>query len=140
MRIMFVCLGNICRSTMAEAVFNHLTDSKYYVRSGGTLAEKNHGIHIGTIKELKKHNINANDYVYGEKGYQIVKEDYDKYDVFYCMDSSNVKNLKKIFNNDSENKVRLLLDRDILDPWYTGNFSKTYDDILEGINKILQFK
>ncbi len=139
---MFVCLGNICRSTMAEAVFrkyvidNNLKND-YYIRSGGTCAEINHGVHYGTIKKLKSVGINPDEYIVGNKGYQVVLNDYEKYDVFYCMDSSNVRNLKKIFNGDKDNKVKLFLDRDIKDPWYTGNFDETYEDILEAISKKL---
>lgn len=142
-KIMFVCLGNICRSTMAEAVFrkeieNLNLQDKYFVSSGGTCAEQNYGVHRGTVKKLESVGIDAKKYVLGSKGYQIQKEDYDKYDTFYCMDDANVRDLLKIFGSDFNNKVKKLLDEDVKDPWYTRNFEKTYEDVLKGIKKILK--
>lgn len=144
-RIMFVCLGNICRSTMAEAVMRKSLEDekivdKFYVSSGGTSAEIGYGVHRGTVKKLLEKGIDPKVYIKGSKGYQVKSEDYDNYDVFYCMDKTNVEDLKNIFNGDKLEKVKLLLDRDIRDPWYTGNFDETYEDVKKGVEKIIKEK
>ena len=122
MKIMFVCLGNICRSPMAEFVFN------YEAKNRGVL-EKYEVASAGTCEE--------------EEGSVLLRAaDYDRYDLFIGMDESNVRCMKRLFNGDPYNKVKLLNDytgnpRDVADPWYTGNFVKTYDDIRTGIECLL---
>lgn len=143
---MFVCLGNICRSPMAEFVFKnivkqeHLSD-KFYIASSATSSEEiGNGVHFGTIKKLNEMNVP----VENRSAVKLVKEDYKKYDFIIGMEDYNIKNIIRIIGNDTDNKVHKLLDfsknpRDIADPWYTGNFDKTYDDILEGCKYLLEY-
>ena len=70
------------------------------------------------------------------KAIRLEKEDYDKFDTFYCMEKRNYDRVLSILGGDPQEKVKLLLDRDISDPWYTGNFEVTYQDLYEGIQKI----
>lgn len=143
---MFVCLGNICRSPMAEFIFKnivkqeHLSD-KFYITSSATSSEEiGNGVHFGTIKKLNEMNVP----VENRFAIKLVKEDYKKYDFIIGMEDYNIKNILRIVGNDTDNKVYKLLDfskesRDIADPWYTGNFDKTYEDILEGCKCLLEY-
>lgn len=139
-KVLFVCLGNICRSPMAEYVFKDMVKKKnleneFYIDSVATSSEETgNGIHQGTKNKLAKMNILCGNH----KARQITKEDYKKFDYIIGMEETNILNIKKIVGEDFENKVSKLLDftenpRDIADPWYTGNFDKTYDDIVEGL-------
>ena len=145
-KILFVCLGNICRSPMAEYVFKDLVNkeglsNEIYIDSAGTSNEESgNGIHYGTRKKLSEKNI----YFDNHMARKMTKEDYDKYDFIIGMEESNIRNIKKIIGIDTKNKVYRLLDfskrpRDIADPWYTGNFDITYDDIYEGCNSLLSY-
>ena len=147
-KIMFVCLGNICRSPMAEFVLKELVrrknlEEKFVIESSATsLEEIGNDVHYGTVRKLNSVGIP----VEHRKARKLTKEDYDKFDYIIGMEESNIKNIIKIIGEDKKGKVFKLLDfsenpRDIADPWYTGNFDKTYNDILEGcqalLNKIL---
>lgn len=145
-KVMFVCLGNICRSPMAEFVLKELVrkenlTSQFYISSSATSSEEiGNGVHYGTIRKLNQMNIPIQHRV----ATKLKKEDYEKYDFIIGMEDYNVKNIIRIIGNDTENKVYKLLDfsdnaRDIADPWYTGNFDKTYEDILEGCKAFLNF-
>ncbi len=142
--IMFVCHGNICRSTMAEFVFKDMVDKrnlahKFNIASSATSREEiGNDTHRGTKNKLKEMNIPFSP----RKAIQITKADYDKYDYILCMDGNNIRNISRIIPNDKDGKIKLLLDfsdnpRSIADPWYTGNFDETYDDILEGCECLL---
>lgn len=145
-KILFVCLGNICRSPMAEYVFKDLVNkeglsNEIYIDSAGTSNEESgNGMHYGTRKKLSEKNI----YFDNHMARKMTKEDYEKYDLIIGMEESNIRNIKKIIGIDTKNKVYRLLDfskrpRDIADPWYTGNFDITYDDIYEGCNSLLSY-
>lgn len=145
-KILFVCLGNICRSPMAEFVFKDLVkkaglEKEFYIESAATSSEEvGNNMHYGTVDKLLEKNIE-----FGEKRARKIKaEDYEKFDYIIGMEESNIVNIKKIVGDDLENKIYKLLDfsnnpRDIADPWYTGNFDVTYNDILEGSEKFLEF-
>ena len=150
-RIMFVCLGNICRSPMAEFVLkeivkqNHLQEnqnleSEFYISSSATSSEEiGNGVHYGTIRKLNQEKIPVEDRV----AKKLKKEDYDKYDYIIGMEKSNIINILRIIGNDKNQKVYRLLDftnnpRDIADPWYTGNFDKAYEEILEGCKALIK--
>ena len=144
--IMFVCHGNICRSTMAEFVLKDMVNkrnigNKFNIASSATSREEiGNDIHHGTKNKLKEMNI-----PFSRRGaVQITKADYKKYDYILCMDQNNLRNISRIIPNDKDNKIKLLLyfsqnPRSIADPWYTGNFDETYDDILEGCECLLKY-
>ena len=134
-RICFVCLGNICRSPMAEVMMKSFLkekgeESNYYITSRGTSSEEEGNDLYPPVKRiLDLHGIEYNKHV----AKRAVKEDYDKYDYFVCMEKSNIDFLFRIFQIKDYSKIILLLDRDISDPWYTRDFETTYQDINEGI-------
>ena len=148
-KILFVCHGNICRSPMAEFVMKDMVEKQgiaedFYIASAATSTEEiGNGVHYGTRKKLAEFGIST----VGKRAVQLKKSDYDKYDYIIGMDSWNMRNMKRMLPEDKDNKLHLLLDfsanpRDIADPWYTGDFDTTYDEILEGctalMNKILK--
>ena len=143
-RILFVCHGNICRSPMAEFVFKDIVrragkEKDFIIASAATSSEEiGNDIHRGTKNKLTEEGI-----PFEHRGArQLSHEDYGKWDMLLGMDSMNVKNMLRIFGGDKEGKIKRLLDftyhpRDIADPWYTGNFDITYDDITEGCKALL---
>lgn len=144
-RVMFVCLGNICRSPMAEFVLKDLVkkrnlENKFLIKSSATSSEEiGNDVHYGTVRKLNSVGV----FVEKREATKLQKSDYDKYDYILGMEERNVQNILRIVGKDSENKIYRLLDfssnpRDIADPWYTGNFDKTYDDILEGCEAFLK--
>lgn len=144
-KVMFICHGNICRSTMAEFMFKALIKKRelegdFFVASSGTSTEElGNPVHHGTVKRLQKEGITC----IGKFATQLKQSDYKTYDYLLCMDQQNVKNALRILGPDTENKVKRLLDygthpRDIADPWYTGNFDATYRDIEEGLEAFLK--
>ncbi len=145
-KIMFVCLGNICRSPMAEFLMKDLLKSKgledkFIINSSATsLYEIGNPVHYGTQKILNRLNIDCSK----KRSTLLTASDYDKYDLFIGMDQSNIRKMQRLFDGDKQNKVKLLLDftknpRDVADPYYTGNFEITYQDITEGINCLLEY-
>lgn len=145
-KILFVCHGNICRSTMAEFVFanmvkTHGISNKFHISSCATSTEElGSPPHYGTIRKLQEEGIPC----YEHYAVQLTKKDYKNYDYILAMDHKNLRNIHRIIGADSEHKVHNLLDfsdnpRDIADPWYTGNFDVTYDDITEGCTAFLQY-
>ena len=145
-KVMFVCHGNICRSPMAEFVFRDMVQKemlsdKIHVASSATSREEiGNGVHYGTRKKLAEFGISTE----GKYARQLTKTDYRDYDYIIAMDSQNIRNISRIIGRDTENKVCKLLDftnrgGDIADPWYTGNFDRTYEDVYEGCNELLKF-
>ena len=144
-KILFICHGNICRSPMAEMVFKDMVrkenlESEFYINSAATSREElGNGIHPGTRRKLAQVGIPCGDH----RATLVTKSDYDKYDYLIIMDERNKRNLSYIIPNDPEQKISLLLDfagrkgQAIADPWYTGNFDITYDDIVEGCTGLL---
>ncbi len=138
-RICFVCLGNICRSPMAEFIMKDQVkkinlENKYYITSRATSYEEiENDMYIYAKEKLNEKNIPYTKHI----SKRLEKKDYDKYDYFICMEDSNIKNALKIFKEDSQNKIIKLLDKDIDDPWYTGNFEKTFNDLIEGIDNLI---
>lgn len=143
-KILFVCLGNICRSPMAEMVFKDLVrknglESEFYIDSAATSSEEmGNSMHYGTVQKLRKEGVPFTDH----RARQITAGDYERFDYIIGMEERNIINILRIVGDDKEQKVCRLLDftdnpRDIADPWYTGNFDKTYNDVLEGCKALL---
>ena len=145
-KVLFVCHGNICRSPMAEYLFKYYVkkmhkENEFYIESAATSNEEigNH-IHYGTKKVLDKYNIDASD----KRARRVISSDYDKFDFIIIMDKNNLYNIKRIIPSDPKSKIHLFLeyanlDRDISDPWYTGDFSKTESDINLGIKHFYSY-
>lgn len=145
-KILFICHGNICRSPMAEFVMRDLVKKENLetiisIASAATSTEEiGNPVHYGTKKKLKEHGISTE----GKYAVQLTKKDYSSYDYLVGMEQRNITNMLRLLGGDPEGKVRRLLDytdrpRDIADPWYTGDFDTTYDDIYEGCQALLQF-
>ncbi|MCR4807143.1 MAG: low molecular weight phosphotyrosine protein phosphatase [Lachnospiraceae bacterium] len=148
-RILFVCLGNICRSPMAEFIMKDLVDKrglsdKFHIESAGTSDEEiwngiGNPVYPPARDELRRHGITD---VSGKQARQIRRSDYDKYDLIIGMEQRNIHTMLRIFGSDPEGKIKRLLDysdrpRDISDPWYTRNFESAYNDIFEGCTSLL---
>ena len=145
-RVLFVCLGNICRSPMAEMVFKDMVNKKgltdkFYIDSAATSSEAvGDGIYYGTRDILKEQGIPFTEHI----SRQMTKEDYNKFDYILGMEEKNIRNILRIIGEDKNKKVFRLLDfsekpRDIADPWYTGNFDSTYYDVEDGCNSFLEY-
>ena len=145
-KVLFVCLGNICRSPMAEFVFKDMVNKKglskeFYIESAATSSEAvGEGIYFGTRNILKEQGIPFEE----RKARQMTKEDYNKFDYILGMENKNIVNILRIVGEDKDNKVFRLLDfsdipRDISDPWYTGDFDITYYDVEDGCSKFLEY-
>ena len=147
-KVLFVCLGNICRSPMAQIIFENMIqeqglENEFEVDSAGTEGynEMCHaGIHRGTKEVLRKNGVYFKEH-YSRK---IRKQDYAYYDYIIAMDSENISDIEYIVGEDKDNKIKRLLDytntpRNIKDPWYTGNFDETYDDVIEGCSAFLEY-
>ncbi|MBN7773478.1 low molecular weight protein-tyrosine-phosphatase [Clostridium aminobutyricum] len=143
-KVLFICHGNICRSPMAEYVLKHMVrkrgiSEEFEIASAATSREEiGNDIHRGTKTKLTEIGIPYSD----RKAAQVTKRDYEDYEYLLCMDSNNLRNLARIVGEDANQKIFRLLDfssdpRDIADPWYTGNFDETYNDIMEGCEAFL---
>ena len=147
-KVLFVCLGNICRSPMAQFVFKHMVNKKglshlFEIDSAGTEGynEMCHaGIYHGTREILKAKNI-----PFEEHYSRLIKRtDYEHFDYIIVMDDNNIEDVQSLIGLDNEHKIHRLLDftkhpRNIKDPWYTGNFEECYKDITEGCEAFLDF-
>lgn len=144
-KILFVCHGNICRSTMAESVFTHLVkqqglEDRFEIDSAATSREEiGSSPHYGTVNKLKSVGIP----VVPHRARQMSMSDYEHFDYLIGMDSANVRNMTRIAGGDPQRKIHKLLEfagsnADIADPWYTGNFDETYEDVRSGCEALLR--
>nr|WP_106781677.1 low molecular weight protein-tyrosine-phosphatase [Lysinibacillus timonensis] len=143
--ILFVCLGNICRSPMAEAVMRDIIDrkglsDKIKVDSAATSSwHIGEPPHKGTLMKLKEFNISTK----GLKGRQLSKEDFERFDYIIAMDSSNVRNIREMLGQPDHPKIFRFLDitphqKDVPDPYYTGDFQETYELVVDGCAALLK--
>ena len=145
-RVLFVCHGNICRSTLCQSVFQHMVDElgiadRFFIDSFATSTEEiDNPPHHGTVSKLRQEGIP----LVPHRAKQITFRDYEEADYVIGMDTWNMRNLNRMLKNDPDGKLYKLLDfagadRDIADPWYTGDFDATYVDVVEGCNAFLEY-
>ena len=143
-KILFVCLGNICRSPMAEFVMKDLVEraglaGTFSIASAATSSEEaGNPVYPPARRKLAEHGIQCA----GKTSRQLRAEDYGKYDLLIGMDRRNLRNMERICGGDPEGKIHLLMDYtdrpgDVADPWYTGDFERAWQDILEGCERLL---
>ena len=143
-KILFVCHGNICRSPMAEFVMKDLVKkaglaSQFHIESAATSREEiGNPVYPPARSKLAEHGISCD----GHAARQLANADYENYDLLIGMDSANLRNMQRICGGDSDGKLHLLMDytdcsHDVADPWYTGDFEATWQDVLAGRQGLL---
>ena len=143
-KVLMVCHGNICRSPMAEFVLKDMVkrrnrEPEFYIESAATSYEEiGNPVYPPAREELAKHGISCS----GKRSRKLVKEDFAKFDYLIAMDSLNMRNIRREFGEELASKVVMLMQyageaRDVADPWYTGNFAKTYSDVTIGCEAFL---
>jgi protein-tyrosine phosphatase len=138
-KILFVCHGNICRSPMAEFVMKDLVkkagrEQEFLIASAAVSREEiGNPVYPPARRELQKHGIRCD----GHAAHQITRAELESYDLIYYMDDSNARYLRRLFG-DAAAKCRPLLDRNVADPWYSGDFTQTWNDVMEGCTAILE--
>ncbi len=148
-KIMFVCLGNICRSPMAELVCKDMLkkagrEGEFFISSAATSSENVwDGVGAPVYGPIKKLLESKGISCAGKRAQVLTQADGDKYDLFLCMDESNVRNVKRILGERHAQKCKKLLSYagesgDVADPWYTRDFQKAYDDIYRGLQGLLK--
>ena len=144
-KILFLCHGNICRSPMAQFVFQHMINEAglsdwFEIDSAATSREEiGNGPHRGTVRKLQEVGIP----ILPHRARQVTKQDYDYYDLLIIMDKENLWGIRRIIHDDPADKIHMLLEyagenRDVADPWYTGDFDTTYDDIVRGCKALFE--
>ncbi len=144
-KILFVCHGNICRSPMAEYVMKDLVkreglEDECSIASAATSTEEiGNGVYPPARRKLQEHGISCA----GHAARQLRQADYQAYDLLVGMDRANLRNMLRICGGDPEGKISLLMDHtsrrgEVADPWYTGDFETTWQDVLEGCQGLLE--
>ncbi|EIQ80870.1 UNVERIFIED_CONTAM: low molecular weight phosphotyrosine protein phosphatase [Streptococcus canis] len=130
-KVCFVCLGNICRSPMAEFVMKTLASSDAILVESRATSSWEHGnpIHSGTQSILATYQI---DYDVTKRSQQISLADFETFDYIIGMDNQNVQDLQKMSHHQWDSKIHLFRDGGVPDPWYTGDFEETYQLVIEG--------
>ena len=138
-KVLFVCHGNICRSPMGEFILKDMVAKRglahrFQIASAAVSREEiGNPVYPPARRELQKHGIRCD----GHAAHQITRAELEEYDHIYYMDASNARYLRRLFGADAD-KCRPLLSRDVADPWYTGDFTQTWNDITEGCEMILE--
>ena len=138
-KILFVCHGNICRSPMAEYVMKDLVkkagrEKEILIASAAVSREEiGNPVYPPARRELAKHGIRCD----GHAAHQITRAELEGFDYIYYMDASNARYLRQLFGEDAA-KCRPLLNRDVADPWYSGDFTQTWNDVVEGCTAIVE--
>lgn len=143
--ILFVCHGNICRSPMGEFVMKDLVkkaglEEHFSIASAATSTEEiGNSVYPPARRKLAEHGISCA----GKTARQLTKADYQRYDLLIGMDRANIRNMNRICGGDPEGKIHLLLEyagrtEEVADPWYTGDFEATWQDVLAGCTGILE--
>ena len=139
-KILFCCHGNICRSPMGEFILRDMVKKRgmaerFEIASAAVSTEEiGNPVYPAARRELQKHGIRCD----GHAAHQITRAELDRYDRIYYMDRSNARWLQRLFPGQWQEKCRPLLERDVADPWYTGDFKQTWDDLVEGCERILE--
>lgn len=145
-KVLFICHGNICRSPMAESVLTHLVKERgiaqlFEINSAATSREEiGNTPHYGTVNKLREVRIP----VVPHRAVQMTGEDYEYYDYLIGMDTANIRNMNRIAGGDTKGKIYKLMTfagsgKDVADPWYTGDFDATYEDVLAGCEGFLEY-
>lgn len=143
-KLLFVCHGSICRSPMAEFVMKDLVQKAglaggFVIDSAATSTEEiGNPVYPPARRKLAEHGIGCA----GHAARQMQRADYSRYDLLIGMDQENLYNMRRICGGDPEGKIHLLLDYtarpgSVADPWYTGDFERTWQDVLEGCRALL---
>ena len=145
-KVLFVCHGNICRSPMAEYVMKDLVkkaglEGQFLIASAATSTEEiGNPVYPPARRKLAEHNISCQ----GHAARQLQSRDYSKYDLLIGMDNANIRNMRRICGGDPEGKIHLLMDyagqpgQEVADPWYTGDFEITWQNVLSGCQGLLK--
>ena len=144
-KILFVCHGNICRSPMAEFVMKDLVrkagrEEQFIIASKAARRDElGNDTHYGTKAKLRQMGVPFEK----RKATLLSKSDYDAYDYLIAMDRENVSDMLRLFGGDPDKKIHMLLEfaglkREVADPWYTGNFDETYEDVLIGCKGLMR--
>ena len=144
-KILFICHGNICRSPMAEFVMKDLVEkaglgARFEIASAATSTEEiGNPVYPPARRTLAEHGISCA----GKTARQVTRRDYEEYDLLIAMDRNNLRNLRRMLGQETQGKIHLLMDYtsrpgEVADPWYTGDFAQTWDDISEGCAGLLE--